>query len=172
MQCAWCLTEAVRAHLASQGASGSVMTGYSLDGFMVLVYHIIYGMADHYAPLLAGPDMVPVLVDTNYRYFLSELALAQSDRVRNLLDFLSAFQASETPRVSPLLALYDLPMLYAYHNQCYVAYDAPVAMIVRGHLTGALALGALCQHLLTCLRPGVQKTPEVTTPEQETRGEE
>ena len=145
------LIEAVRLALVVQGARGSVVTGISLGGFLTLMHHLTFGTADCYAPLLAGPDLAHALLATHYRRFLAPQALAQPVPLQTLLDFCHAFRASETQRVFPLLARYDLCMLYAYHQAEYAANGVPVTTIDRGHITGALAFTALRTHLLTCL---------------------
>jgi hypothetical protein len=152
--CAVCVTlvEAVRLALVAQGAQGSLVTGISLGGFLTLIHHLTFGTADCYAPLLAGPDLAHVLLTTHYRRFLAPDALAQPAHLQTLLDFRHAFRASETHRVFPLLARYDLCMLYAYHQAEYAASGVPVRTIERGHITGALAFTALRTHLLTCLQ--------------------
>jgi hypothetical protein len=93
-----------------------------------------------------------VLLATHYRRFLAPQALTHTAQLQALLDFRRAFEASETPRVFPLLARYDLCMLYAHHQACYTAKGVHVATVDRGHITGALAFAALRAHLLACLR--------------------
>lgn len=153
------LIEAVRLALVLRGAQGSVVTGISLGGFLALVHHLTFGTADCYAPLLAGPDLAHVLLATHYGRFLAPPALVQPAHLQALLDFRRAFRASETHRVFPLLARYDLCMLYAYHQAEYAASGVPVTTIERGHITGALAFAALRTHLLTCLRTLAPATP-------------
>jgi hypothetical protein len=89
---------------------------------------------------------------SHFRRFLAPSALAQAVRLQGLLDFRQALQSSHTQRVFPLLARYDLDMLYAHHAAGYAASGIPVVTIARGHITGALAFAALRAHLLTCLR--------------------
>jgi hypothetical protein len=117
------------------------------------MHHLTYGTADRYVPLLAGPDLAHVMLCTPYRRFLAPQALAQADHIRSLLDFREAFQASDSSRVLPLLAGYDLDMPYAHYAACYAAGGVPVATIWRGHITGSLAFAALRAHLLACLQP-------------------
>ena len=146
------LGEAVRVALLARGAHRSLVLGTSLGGFLALLHHLMLGTADGYVPLLAGPDLAHVMLGTHYRHFLAPQALAQATTWRALLDFRAAFKASPTQRVRPLLARYDLGMLYAYHAACYAASNVPLMTIERGHITGSLAFAALRTHVLTCLR--------------------
>jgi hypothetical protein len=147
------LIEAVRLLLVEHGARCSMVTGTSLGGFVTLMHHLSFGTADRYVPLLAGPDLAHVMLGTQYRRFLAPQALAQSDHIRSLLDFRQTFQASDSSRVFPLLARYDLDMPYAHYYPCYAAYGVPVVTVPRGHITGSLAFTALRAHLLACLQP-------------------
>ncbi|HEY7492057.1 MAG TPA: hypothetical protein VIH59_13225, partial [Candidatus Tectomicrobia bacterium] len=146
------LIEAVRLALMTRGAQGSVVAGTSLGGFVTLVHHLTFGTANCYAPLLAGPDLAHTLLATHYRRFLARQAGAQPARLQVCLDFRQPFAASDTQRIFPLLARYDLCMPYAYHQAAYAASGVPVVTIDRGHITGALAFLALRTHLLACLR--------------------
>jgi hypothetical protein len=146
------LIEAVRLLLVAHGAQGSLVTGTSLGGFLALIHHLVYGTADGYVPLLAGPDLAHVMLATHCRRYLAPQALDHFTLIQALLDFRQAFQASDARRVFPLLARYDLHMLYAHHYACYVASGVPVTTIERGHITGAFAFAALRAHVLSCLR--------------------
>jgi hypothetical protein len=110
------------------------------------------GTADGYVPLLAGPDLAHVMLGTHYRHFLAPQALAHTTALQELLDLRQDFQASDTRRILPLLARYDLDMLYAHHAACYAAKSVPVTTIERGHITGSLAFAALRAHVLACLQ--------------------
>jgi len=146
------LGEAVRLALLARGARGSLVLGTSLGGFLALLHHLMLGTADGYVPLLAGPDLAHVMLGTHYRHFLAPQALAHAAALQELLDLRQAFQASDTRRILPLLARYDLDMLYAHHAACYAANSVPVMTIERGHITGSLAFATLRAHVLACLR--------------------
>jgi len=146
------LIEAVRLALVTRGAQGSMVAGTSLGGFVTLVHHLTFGTANCYAPLLAGPDLAHTLLATRYRRFLALQTGAQSAHLPVCLDFRQALRASDTQRIFPLLARYDLCMPYAYHQAEYAASGVPVTTIDRGHITGALAFPTLRAHLLACLR--------------------
>jgi hypothetical protein len=145
------LVEAIRVRLITHGAQGCLVAGISLGGFVALTHHLVYGTADGYLPLLAGPDLAHVLLDTHFRRFLAPQALTQGGLIRQRLDLRQAFQNSDSARIFPLLARYDLDMLYTHHHACYVDSKVPVVTIDRGHLTGALTSATLRQHILTRL---------------------
>jgi len=151
------LGEAVRLALLARGARGSLVVGTSLGGFLALLHHLMLGTADGYVPLLAGPDMAHVLLHSHLRHFLAPQALAHSTRLQALLDFRQHFKASATRRVLPLLARYDLDMLYAHHAACYAASSVPLVTIERGHITGSLAFATLRAHVLRCLQALLHK---------------
>ena len=146
------LGEAVRQALLARGARGSVVVGTSLGGFLALLHHLMLGTADGYVPLLAGPDIAHVMLDTHYRRFLAGRALAHPTMLQALLDLRQDFQGSDARRVLPLLAQYDQDMLYAHHAACYAASGVPVVTIARGHITGSLAFATLRAHVLACLQ--------------------
>jgi hypothetical protein len=146
------LIEKLRCLFAARGARGCVVAGMSLGGFLSLMHHLAYGTADSYVPLLGGPDIAHVMLSTHFGRFLAPSARAQAARLQALLDFRQAFQTSPTGRVFPLLARYDLDMLYGYHAACYAASGVPVVTIERGHITGGLAFAAIRTHILACLR--------------------
>src|SRR5262249_6210882 len=70
------LGESVRQALLARGARGSMVVGISLGGFLALVHHLIFDTADGYVPLLAGPDLAHVMLNTHYHRFLASQALA------------------------------------------------------------------------------------------------
>ena len=145
------LIEAVRRLMLGAGARGCLVAGSSLGGFLSIMHHLIYGTADSYTPLLAGPDLAHTMLHTHYRRFLARQALEHPQRLKAQLDFRHAFQRSDTRRVFPLLARYDLDMPYAHHAACFAASRVPVVTIERGHITGLFAFSALRTHLLAHL---------------------
>jgi hypothetical protein len=145
------LIEAVRGAFLERGAPGSVVAGISLGGFVALLHHLSYGTASRYAPLMAGPDLAHTMLSTPCRGFLAAQALAEPERLAACLDFRQAFEASDTRRVVPLLALYDIWMPCAVHRAAYTAGAVPVATTDRGHMTSALAFADMRTHLLSVL---------------------
>lgn len=150
------LIEAMRHLLLDSGARGCLVSGLSLGGFLTLMHHLIYGTADGYAPLLAGPDLAHSMLNTHYRRFLARQALDNPQPIKAQLDFRQVFQCRDTRRVFPLLARYDLAMPYDYYAACFAASHVPVVTIERGHITGSFAFSALRAHILarldTCMK--------------------
>jgi hypothetical protein len=153
------LIESLRCLFVARGAQGCLVAGTSLGGFLSLMHHLMYGSAQAYVPLLAGPDIAHVMLSGHFQRFLAPQACAHPAHIQTLLDFRQAFAAHQTQRVFPLLARYDLDMLYAHHAACYAASAVPVVTINRGHITGSLAFAALRTHLLTCLRTLTPTSP-------------
>lgn len=145
------LGETLRQALCARGAQGSLIVGTSLGGFLALVHHLVFGTASLYVPLLAGPDLAHVLLETHYRRLVAPQALACPAQIQARLDFRAALVASDTRRLAPLLARYDQTMLYAHHHACYTAGHVPVVTLERGHLSGVLAFTALRAHVQRCL---------------------
>src|SRR2546430_278428 len=90
------------------------VTARTLVGYLALLHHLMLGTADGYVPLLAGPDIAHVMLDTHYRRFLAARALAHPTMLQALLDLRQDFQGGDARRVLPLLAQYDQDMLYAH----------------------------------------------------------
>lgn len=160
------LIEAVRRLLVARGAQSSMVTGSSLGGFVTLLHHLTVGTANRYVPLLAGPDLAHVMLCTQYRRFLAPQTLEHAERLQSLLDFRHAFASSDTRRVLPLLARYDLDMPYAHFYPCYAACGVPVVTLQRGHITGSLAFAALRAHILACLQPLLHPAKTALHPEE------
>ncbi len=147
------MMEAIRRLFQDFGASRCLISGISLGGFLALAHHLLIGTADRYVPLLAGPDLAHVMLDTPFNRLLTPEARVPGEALRNCLDFRRAFQASDTHHVFPLLARYDLDMPYAHFHSCYAESQVPVVTMTRGHITGICAFATLRNHLLSCLKP-------------------
>jgi hypothetical protein len=146
------LGEAVRQAVLARGARGSLVAGLSLGGFLTVLHHLHFGTADMYVPLLAGPDLAHPFLATHFRRLLAAQAVAYPAPLRTLLDWRQTLQASDTQRLRPLLARYDMTMQYTHHASCYAVCGIPVVTLARGHITGSLAFAALRAHVLACLR--------------------
>lgn len=162
------MMEAIRRLFQEAGADQCLISGISLGGFLALAHHLLMGTADRYAPLLAGPDLAHVMLETPFRRLLAPEARAQAETLRGHLDFRSAFQDRETRHIFPLLARCDLDMPYAHLYPCYAASQVPVVTISRGHITGICALATLRKHLLSCLEPLIQMATANPQPEEPT----
>lgn len=159
------LIEAVRRVFMERGASGSVVAGISLGGFVTLLHHLSYGTANRYGPLMAGPDLAHTMLSTPCRGLLAAQALAEPERLAACLDFRQAFRGSDARRVVPLLARYDLWMPCAFHRAAYAASAVPVATIDRGHMTGSWACSEMRAHLLSVLH-SLSEAEAMTEPDR------
>jgi hypothetical protein len=160
------MMEAVRCQFHEYGASRCLISGLSLGGFLALMHHIHIGTANRYVPLLAGPDLAHTMLETPFSRLIAPSVRAQTEHIRTLLDFRQAFQASDTRRIFPLLARYDLDMPYHHLHPCYLDCQVPTVTLDRGHITGSLAFTALRNHLLSCLEP-LRQTTTAGAPSEE-----
>jgi hypothetical protein len=161
------MMEAVQRQFQDYGASHSLISGLSLGGFLALMHHLHIGTANRYAPLLAGPDIAHTMLETPFARLLTPEARAQIEHIQSLLDFRRAFQASDTRRIFPLLARYDLDMPYHHLHPCYLDRQVPTVILERGHITGSMAFAALRRHLLSCLEP-LRQTATTSAQSEET----
>lgn len=154
------MMEALRRLFQDFGAPRCLISGISLGGFLALAHHLLVGTADRYVPLLAGPDLAHVMLETPFRRLLAPKARASDAYFRAHLDFRRAFRDSDTRHIFPLLAHYDLDMPYSHFQPCYAERQVPVATMPRGHITGICALATLRHHLLSCLEPLAAPGPQ------------
>ena len=159
------MMEAVRRQFHDYGAPHCLISGLSLGGFLALMHHVHMGTATRYAPLLAGPDVAHAMLATPLGYLITPEARAQTEHIQSLLDFRQAFQASDTHRIFPLLARYDLHMPYDHLYPCYLDRQVPTVILNRGHITGSVAFATLRNHLLSCLESLRQTAIASTQPE-------
>lgn len=140
------LVEALVSHLHERGAGRIVVTGTSLGGFIANLHHAHFGSADAYAPLLGGAAMDAVLLDTIYAKLVA-IPEGQSDEsVRRALNFEHAYARADQTKAYPLLARYDQYIDFERQAPCYGACS--VAVLPKGHVTGALATARLREHVL------------------------
>jgi hypothetical protein len=161
------MMEVVRRQFQDYGAPNSLISGLSLGGFLALMHHLHMGTANRYAPMLAGPDIAHTMLKTPFGRLLTPAARAQIEHIQSLLDFRQAFQASNTRRIFPLLARYDLDMPYHHLYPCYLDNQIPTVILDRGHITGSVSFAALRNHLLSCLEP-LRQTATAGTSSEET----
>ncbi|MCU4802724.1 hypothetical protein OB920_20390 [Halobacteria archaeon HArc-gm2] len=144
------LFEAIRADLADRSEAPVVLAGVSLGGFAANLHRACFGTADRYVPLLAGAAFGELFVSSVYRHLVADSALCRPDRLRDVLDFTDEFRAVEADDCAPLLGRYDRIVEYDVQRSCYEGF--PVAVIEKGHVTGALAADLLRRHLLDAVR--------------------
>lgn len=133
------------------------VSGLSLGGFVSNLHRTFYGSADEYVPMLAGTRYDDVVLSGAYRHITSERVFQNADRIRELLDFSTAFQESSGGEVRPLLSRHDA--IVRYHPQRHAYGDLRVRTIEKGHLTGALDTESLREHVLAGRRERVAAQP-------------
>jgi hypothetical protein len=129
--------EALVSHCRQVGVPTTVVTGISLGGFVTNLHHTYYNSATCYKPLLAGAAMGSTFTESVYGKLVDLSALAQADAIRAVLDFEDAFTHTDRSNVFPLLGRYDQFIEYERQKGAYGAQ--PIALIDKGHITGALA---------------------------------
>jgi alpha-beta hydrolase superfamily lysophospholipase len=152
------LVEAVIDYLVDRTDAPVVVSGVSLGGFVTTLHRARFDTADRYVPILAGAALGELFVSAAYRRLTARSARRRPTRLRATLDFETAFTEVETENCAPLLARYDRIVEYDAQRPTY--RGIPVSVMNRGHLTGALATGALRRFILDALPAPEEETPE------------
>lgn len=139
------VAEKVVQALRSEGVSKIALCGTSLGGFIVNLHHIHHDSADLYLPVLAGLAMDEAYLDSVYSRSVAQLSDEDAQRIREVLNFEGGFASRPHNRVYPLLALQDRLLTYERQEKSYG--DCPVAVLNKGHTTGALAFGEVRDHV-------------------------
>ncbi len=123
----------------------TLLTGFSLGGWVTNLHRAFDGRADRYVPMLAGAHLASQFLDSSYRHMTSRTARGTPERLRALLDFDAPFRAASA-EVAPLLARHDR---YARAEDQADDYGSrPVTWLDTGHLGAALAGDQLRAHVL------------------------
>lgn len=134
----------------AQGMGPILVSGISLGGFVTNLHHTYYNSADAYAPLLAGPVMEDVLLKSIYHKLIVAPDVETQRQVARALSFAADYTAVSHLNLFPLLARHDQYIRYEVQRAAYGA-DVPVAVLDKGHVSGALAYADLRNHLLASL---------------------
>ena len=129
----------------TESARPTLVTGFSLGGWVANLHRAFHGTAGLYLPMLAGAHLGRQLFDSSYRVMVSRAARADADRVRPLLDFGTEFRAATAP-VAPLLARHD--RFARPQDQLEDYAHGPVEFLETGHVGAALAGPLLRNHVL------------------------
>lgn len=87
-----------------------------------------------------------MFVSSVYHYMTADAAWSQPSQLRQVLDFEDAFQAVDADDCAPLLGRYDRIIDYDRQRPSYTGMS--LAVLNRGHVTGALAAATLREHIL------------------------
>jgi hypothetical protein len=128
------------------GSSSVTVTGLSLGGFVTNIHHTYFNSADYYRPCLAGTSIEEALLNSEYSRMVSPQALQNKDRIKAVLNFEEDFCKVNHENVFPLLGRFDQIMLLDRQSRFYP--KDKITLIDRGHVTGALALRSLREHIL------------------------
>jgi hypothetical protein len=122
--------------------------GTSLGGFITNLHHIHFNSADVYTPLLAGLAMHDAFLYSVYSKAVDASAKARPETMKQLFDFQPSFDTSghSHDNVFPLLSRHDAIIRFDVQKASYSGLE--VAVIDKGHTTGALAYDALRDHML------------------------
>lgn len=155
------LIEELRAWSLAQGSGPVVVAGISLGGWVTNPHRACFNSADAYAPLLAGATVDHVFVSSVFRWLTAPSALEHPDTLHRALNFEAEFARVPDDNVFPLLARHDQIIVFDRQKHCYGAN--PIAVLDRGHITGALATRELRQHPLGVLSGAAERGPGWTT---------
>ena len=128
------------------GMGPVIISGISLGGFVTNIHHTYFNSADAYAPLLAGPQLESVFLDSIYRKLVTLATSGSENQIRNALRFLEDYQQVDHSNLFPLLGRYDQYILYDTQQQAY-GPDVSITTLDKSHVTGALAYVDLSSHL-------------------------
>lgn len=140
---------------ARGNSSRVVVSGISLGGWVTNLHRTFFNTADVYIPLLAGTIPSDVFINSVYRKLTAGRVHENPAALKEIIDFEDQFSGVEEENVFPLLARYDQVIRFEQQEASY--QDNPVAVINKGHFTGALSANDLRKHI----RPHI--TPERKT---------
>ncbi|MFD1599973.1 hypothetical protein [Halobellus rarus] len=140
------LIDALATRADDRTSSPVFASGISLGGWAVNLHRACFDTVDRYAPIFAGAALGEMFVSSVYRKMTAGAAERRADHLREVLDFAGEFRAVEAANCAPLLARYDRIIEYDRQRPSYT--DMPLAVLNRGHITGALAAATLREHVL------------------------
>lgn len=152
------LVEGMVRRCRAAGSERVVVSGISLGGFVANLHHTYYNTATAYAPLLAGPVIEDVFLNSIYSKLVSVPDAAARAGIHNALSFADDFAHVAHDNLFPLLGRHDQYIRHAVQAPAYG--EAPVATLEKSHVTGALAYAAMRRHVLGALeaRPRATQT--------------
>ncbi|WP_313690265.1 hypothetical protein [Halobellus marinus] len=123
-----------------------LVSGISLGGWAVNLHRACFDTVDQYAPIFAGAALGEMFVSSIYRKMTAGEVQRRPDHLREVLGFEEEFRAVESANCAPLLARYDRIIEYDSQRPSYAGMS--LAVLNRGHVTGALATAPLREHVL------------------------
>ncbi|WP_306438846.1 hypothetical protein [Natronococcus pandeyae] len=152
------LIEALAKRTRERTEAPVVASGISLGGWAINLHRACFGAVDRYVPIFAGAALGELFVSSVYRKLAGEPARRRPERLRAVLDFEEAFRAIGADDCEPLLARYDRIIEFDRQRPSYDGL--PVAVLNKGHVTGALATTALREHVVRVLTDAETTVPD------------
>jgi hypothetical protein len=145
------LVESLVQLLRNRGCSRVAVSGLSLGGWVTNLHRSFYNTAQVYIPIFAGASLGELFLTSCYQKLVSDLAKENPEKIRACLNFVEDFRNIEEDNVCPLLAKFDQIIEFNVQSQCYEKHK--IAVINKGHITGALSSEELRKHILSCILP-------------------
>lgn len=143
------LVEMLVQNFKRQGCGKVLVAGISLGGWVTNLHRSYYNSAQVYLPIFAGAALDELFLTSCYKKLAGDLVRENPDRIKNILNFETAFKRVKTENVFPLLARFDQIIEFNRQKQCYS--QESISVIDKGHITGTLASTQLRNHILTHL---------------------
>lgn len=140
------LVESLVQMLRNSGCERVAVSGLSLGGWVTNLHRTFYNSAHVYIPIFAGASLGELFLTSCYRQLSSDLAKGNPEIIRACLNFDQEFKRIQKENVYPLLAKYDQIIEFNVQSLCYERQQ--LAVINKGHITGALASKELREHIL------------------------
>ncbi len=140
------LMEDLTLSLKERGCPKIILTGLSLGGWVVNLHRSFFNSADVYVPIFAGTALDELFLSSGYSKLAGDAARQHPEKIRETLNFTREFISVKKKNVFPLLARFDQFIEYDVQKKCYD--EDVVAVLDKGHITGALASTELRNHIL------------------------
>ncbi len=139
------LIEALILHFKPLMKHAIIVAGISLGGWVTNLHRTYYNSANAYVPIMAGAALNEVFTSSVYRKLTGKMALENPKVLHRILNFEEDYNKVATNNIFPLLAGYDQIIEYKKQRTCFG--KRIVNVLEKGHITGALAYGAIRQHI-------------------------
>jgi hypothetical protein len=124
--------------------------GLKLGGWVTNLHHSFYNSAKAYIPVMAGAGFGDIFFDSSFSSCVSSAARRSEKSIRRILNFDDLFMSCGShTNVYPLLAKLDGISNFYRQKTCFG--DIPVAVMMKGHITGAASYRQIRDHILRSL---------------------
>lgn len=139
------LNEVLCQYLRADSKASIITAGISLGGWVTNLHRGMFNSSTSYVPLMAGTFLGELFLKSKYRKMTSDLALNNSEIIKNVLNFDKLFKTKTSQNLFPLLGKYDQFIEYSVQQESYKGY--PLKTVEFGHVTGALSTKILKEHI-------------------------